>query len=345
LKGSSDAALANQKQQLYAQTPGINQQYDALNSQAYTNARLSALGNNEGLASLGLAGNAYAGPQSGYSESSRVAQDTALGNSVNASNLARQNALMGIDTQIGQAGSAASAALLGQQATLAGQQASAEQNQSQFNAQMGETQAAREQSANQFGQQMNYNAGQDAFTNALNEANVTGLYGGQQTMAARSAALQQALSEAGLTGTYNGQQTLEAQQLESQQEQQQMDNAMNRINLMGYVDEYASQITGLPVGTKSWQANTWKQEYDLARKRSSGSGSKTMSDADLLAAIMSGLGTGTATTAAATQAATTYGGMSRDDILKKLGAMSSGGKVGYGGSPEKTTKKTGWELY
>lgn len=273
LKGASDAGLANTKQQLYAQIPGLEQQYDTLNTQAMTNARLSALGNNENLAAAGLAGNAYAAPQSGYSETSRVGQDVAMGNALNANALARQNALQGITNQIGQAGTAASASLLGQQANLLGQQASAQQQESQFGRTLGEQVASREQEGQQWQQQFDYGQTQDAFTNALNEAGITGLYQGQQTQSAKAQALQQALAEAGLTGTYNGQQTLEAQQLASQQQQQQVDNAMNRVNLMGSVDAAASAILGLPVGTPSWQANQWKQEFDFAKKKAGGGGS------------------------------------------------------------------------
>jgi hypothetical protein len=290
LKGASDAGLANTKQQLYGQIPGINQQYDDMNAQTYANARLSALGNNEGLAALGLAGNAYAAPQSGVSETSRIAQDVGLRNAINANDLARQNALQGIENQAGQAQAAARAALLGQQANLLGQQAGAQIQESQFGRSLAEQQAGREQSAGQFQQQMEYNAGQDAITNALNEAGITGTYNGQQTMQARAAALQQAMAEAGLTGMYNGQQTLEARQLAEQQQQRAIDNAMNKVNLMGVVDAESSRILGLPVGTPSWQANAWKQEFDRAR-RGSGSGKQPgMTDEELLKAIMAGLG-------------------------------------------------------
>lgn len=53
----------------------LKAQYDASRSNVYTNNRLSAIGNNERLAALGLAGNLYDYSRSGTSESSRIAQD------------------------------------------------------------------------------------------------------------------------------------------------------------------------------------------------------------------------------------------------------------------------------
>jgi len=55
-------------------------------SQTYVNSRLSAIGNNERLATQGLAGGLYDNPTSGKSESSRIQQDVALGNNINAVN-------------------------------------------------------------------------------------------------------------------------------------------------------------------------------------------------------------------------------------------------------------------
>ena len=53
-------------------------QYDASRSDVYTNNRLSAIGNNERLAALGLAGNLYDYARSGTSETSRIGQDIAM---------------------------------------------------------------------------------------------------------------------------------------------------------------------------------------------------------------------------------------------------------------------------
>lgn len=61
-----------------AQTEELKKAYEQVRKQIYVNSRLNAVGNNEALSSLGLASNLYDSPQSGYSESSRVAQNTAL---------------------------------------------------------------------------------------------------------------------------------------------------------------------------------------------------------------------------------------------------------------------------
>lgn len=98
-KMALDSALLNQQQTLAALGNTLKGQYDDVRGQAYTNARTSALGNNESLAALGLAGDAYGGPQSGYSETSRVAQDTALGNALNAANRQEQSARNDLATQ------------------------------------------------------------------------------------------------------------------------------------------------------------------------------------------------------------------------------------------------------
>ena len=64
----------------------IKQSSDDNRSGVYVNSRLSAIGNNEQLASQGLASGLYGNPTSGRSESSRINQDVALGNNINAVN-------------------------------------------------------------------------------------------------------------------------------------------------------------------------------------------------------------------------------------------------------------------
>ena len=71
---------------LTTQLADIKQLSDDNRSQTYVNSRLSAIGNNERLASQGLAGGLYGNPTSGKSESSRIQQDVALGNNLNAVN-------------------------------------------------------------------------------------------------------------------------------------------------------------------------------------------------------------------------------------------------------------------
>ena len=62
----------------------VKSQFDSARSNVYTNARLSAIGNNERLAALGLAGNIYDHARSGTSESNRIAQDIAMRKSLSA---------------------------------------------------------------------------------------------------------------------------------------------------------------------------------------------------------------------------------------------------------------------
>jgi len=85
-KQAVDAAYASNKANLDAQASALTDQYNALRNQAYVNARLNAIGNNEILASQGLAGNLYDNPVSGVSETSRVAQNVGMRNDINAAN-------------------------------------------------------------------------------------------------------------------------------------------------------------------------------------------------------------------------------------------------------------------
>jgi hypothetical protein len=100
LKTAFDTAFGAQEQQAGAQIQALGGQYNALRNQAYTTARVAALGNNEMLAAQGLAGAAYAAPQSGYSETSRANQDIALGNALNALTLQQQGTVNDINTQM-----------------------------------------------------------------------------------------------------------------------------------------------------------------------------------------------------------------------------------------------------
>lgn len=62
----------------------VKSQFDSARSNVYTNARLSAIGNNERLAALGLAGNIYDHARSGTSETNRIAQDIAMRRSLSS---------------------------------------------------------------------------------------------------------------------------------------------------------------------------------------------------------------------------------------------------------------------
>ena len=71
----------------------LSQYYDHLRRSAYTTARRGAVGSNEALASIGLAGNLYGAPTSGYSETSRIRQEVALQNQIAQYDVAEQQAL------------------------------------------------------------------------------------------------------------------------------------------------------------------------------------------------------------------------------------------------------------
>lgn len=83
-KAALDAAYNAQKADIDAQAARLGDQYNTIRSQAYTNARLNAIGNNEVLAAKGLAGNLYDSPVSGASETSRVNQDIGMRNDINS---------------------------------------------------------------------------------------------------------------------------------------------------------------------------------------------------------------------------------------------------------------------
>lgn len=70
----------------------VKSQFDSARSNVYTNARLSAIGNNERLAALGLAGNIYDHARSGTSETNRIAQDIAMRKSLSSLDQGRADA-------------------------------------------------------------------------------------------------------------------------------------------------------------------------------------------------------------------------------------------------------------
>lgn len=99
-----DAAKASNQANQQAQQANIGQQYNAARGQAYVNSRLGAIGNNEALAAQGLAGNLYGGPQSGVSESARVAQNVGMRNSINSATLQESSARDQLALEIMQSG-------------------------------------------------------------------------------------------------------------------------------------------------------------------------------------------------------------------------------------------------
>lgn len=166
-KDALDAAYNQQVNELNAQLPKIKETYDTQRNQTYRNARVTALGNNEGLAARGLAGNAYTAPVTGYSETSRIAETNALRSALNALNKQQQGQEDTIGTEIRQVGYDRDNAL------------------AQALAQIEQNRIAAQQSENQFGANYNLNAWQAqqnqeyqqqqlAYEKAMNELNLFG---------------------------------------------------------------------------------------------------------------------------------------------------------------------------
>lgn len=99
-----EMAQKQQEATLNQQKDPIKQDAAKLRGDTYTSSRVSAIGNNEVLVQKGLAGSVYKDPRSGYSETSRVRQDTALRNALNAADLNEQKQLMAIEEKIKQLG-------------------------------------------------------------------------------------------------------------------------------------------------------------------------------------------------------------------------------------------------
>lgn len=101
---AQNAAYQNAVSQYQAQIPQIQQSYDQARNDAYTNARLSAIGSNEVLAAKGLAGNLYQDPKSGVSETSRIAMDNQLRGDINTLTDSELSAIGDVNADIAEAG-------------------------------------------------------------------------------------------------------------------------------------------------------------------------------------------------------------------------------------------------
>lgn len=99
-----DAAKASNQANYQYQQGALGKQYDTARGQAYVNSRLGAIGNNEALAARGLAGNLYGGARSGESEMSRVMQNVAMRNTMNAATQQENTALDKLAFEIMQSG-------------------------------------------------------------------------------------------------------------------------------------------------------------------------------------------------------------------------------------------------
>lgn len=127
LKANNAAAAKNKED--------IKKNYDAKRKDAYVNARLSAIGNNENLASKGVAGALYDSAKSGMSETSRIAADNTLRNNINSLNTGEAADKSAADLEAVIANYDADKALLEDSAKLYTQKSSDQVKDNQFAAQ------------------------------------------------------------------------------------------------------------------------------------------------------------------------------------------------------------------
>lgn len=137
-KAALDAAYQNVVQSAQARAEELAGEYATKRNSAYVNSRLNAVGNNEALAAMGLAGNLYATNTSGLSESSRIAQNIALRNNIQDVNLQEQKEKDELAKSIVEAGLTRDIQYAQYLAELQIQQAKQAQSDAQFayNAQM-----------------------------------------------------------------------------------------------------------------------------------------------------------------------------------------------------------------
>ena len=99
-KSALEALYDAQAKYIANQAAKLKEQYRASRNDIYTNSRLSAIGNNERLAALGLAGNLYDYARSGTSETSRIAQDVGMRKSLAQQNAAEISANNDLDLEL-----------------------------------------------------------------------------------------------------------------------------------------------------------------------------------------------------------------------------------------------------
>ncbi len=251
-KAALDAALLSQQQAIAAQGNALGEQYDDMRGQAYTNARISALGNNERMAATGLAGAANAGPQSGYSESSRVAQDAALGNALNAATRQEQSARDDLATQANSARLGRDQQLNSTMADLAQQKIQDKMRQDEFGATMEYNKQRDAQQQANWEKEFGFNKEQAAQA----QANWDKQFGENQRQFAEQMGLSQKQFE---------QQKYEYEtNLQRDKEARAMDNAWKSISVTGKVSAEAAKLLGIPEGTSSMEAKALAMEQAKA---------------------------------------------------------------------------------
>ena len=127
-----NAAYDSLIQSTGAQKEMIKKQADENFRGIYSNAKVSALNHNEQLAAMGLSRGAAQPASSGYAETSRVRQDVALQNNLNAAAMNRDNNLAAVDSRISELNAQRGLELSGLEREFSGQYLNALQQSAQM---------------------------------------------------------------------------------------------------------------------------------------------------------------------------------------------------------------------
>lgn len=266
-------ALQQLKDAIAASKAKLPSVYDSQRTQANVAWAVGALGDQERLASQGLA-------NSGEAESSRIARQTGVGNVVNALTLQQNQANADLDTQLNNG-------ISQNQVDLA--QALAQNNTDLYNqkAQQYQNNIANALAASE----LQNTVDSTKFNQGIAQAGITGLYNGNQTLDALNSDRNFALNQAGVTGNYNGAPTMASQsqtfdqnmakqQFNQAKKQQDLDN-LYRQQTFDYqklrdtaADTQWQQQMNLNLRQQSFQEAQQKIENALSQRRIS------QSDAD-----------------------------------------------------------------
>jgi len=144
-----DAEYSAAKANVEAESRALKGEYDAARSNTYVGARKNALAANEALAAEGLARGTYQAPTSGYAETARQRQDTALRAGITEADRREQGARDGLAQQLINAGYAKDAGMAeymaGAYIDQINQQAAQQQFQTQYDWQAEQARIAQEQ--------------------------------------------------------------------------------------------------------------------------------------------------------------------------------------------------------
>ena len=166
-RAAEEATYNKLKSNIDYQQGNLGKEYDAQRSGIYTNARVSAIGNNEVQAARGLAGGLYNQPTTGYSESSRIKQNIAMQNALNAASAQEQQERNNLNQMLIEAGYQRDANLANYLASAGIQRANAEAGENQFMANYNFQAMQAAQQAEQY-------ANEQAYNKAITELNTFG---------------------------------------------------------------------------------------------------------------------------------------------------------------------------